>query len=152
MESLRVLVHRELIAAWRYRWAAVAFAWVVSVGGWFVVFMIPNQFEASARIFVDVDAVLTPLLRGLALDSGLASQLDMLQRTLLSRPNLEKLISKTDLDLNISGPADLESMVAGLAQRDPDRSTDAQSVHDHLPQPEPQARLRRGADDPRPVR
>jgi polysaccharide chain length determinant protein (PEP-CTERM system associated) len=59
--------------------------------------------------------VLTPLLRGLALDSTPTNQLDMLQRTLLSRPNLEKLISKTDLELSIAGPADLERLVAGLA-------------------------------------
>ena len=49
------------------------------------------------------------------MDNSLNSQLDVLQRTLLSRPNLEKLVSNTDLDLSITGPADLESMVGGLA-------------------------------------
>ena len=37
--------------------------------GWVLVYTIPNQFESSARMFVDADAVLTPLLRGLAADS-----------------------------------------------------------------------------------
>ena len=32
---------------------------------------------------------------------------DVLQRTLLSRPNLEKLVSNTDLDLTITGPAEV---------------------------------------------
>jgi polysaccharide chain length determinant protein (PEP-CTERM system associated) len=114
MQTLRVLLRREIVAAWRHRWAAVIFAWLICIGGWLVVFSIPNQYESSARLFVDVDAVLTPLLRGIAIDSGLAGQLDMLQRTLLSRPNIEKLISKTDLDLSVSGPADLESMVSQL--------------------------------------
>jgi len=50
----------------------------------------------------------------LSIDSSLSSQLDVLQRTLLSRPNLEKLVSNTDLDLTITGPADLESLVASL--------------------------------------
>ena len=58
--------------------------------------------------------VLTPLLRGISIDSALTSQLDVLQRTLLSRPNLEKLVSNTDLDLTITGPADLEALVARL--------------------------------------
>ena len=40
----------------------------------------------------------------------------MLQRTLLSRPNLEKLISKTDLDLSAAGPSDRERLLQGLAQ------------------------------------
>ncbi len=114
MGTLIIIVRRLLIAAWRYRWGAVAVAWLVSGAGWTGVYFIPNQYEASARLYVDADVVLTPLLRGLSIDSSLTSQLDVLQRTLLSRPNLEKLISNTDLDLQITGPADLETMVAKL--------------------------------------
>ena len=116
MHEMKALIQRELLAAWRHRWLAVAFAWVVCLGGWFAVFMIPNQYEASARLFVDADAVLTPLLRGIAVDSGLSAQLDLLERTLLSRPNLEKLVSATDLDLAVNGPSDLEALVQRLGQ------------------------------------
>ena len=115
MEELLPLLRRYGIGAWRKRWIAIAVSWMVCVAGWVFVASIPNQYEAGARLYVDSDAVLTPLLRGLALDNTPVSQLDMLQRTLLSRPNLEKLISKTDLELSITGPADLESMVTGLA-------------------------------------
>ena len=87
---------------------------MVCGAGWAFVYTIPNSYEASARLYVDADAILTPLLRGLAVDNSLGSQLDVLQRTLLSRPNLEKLVSNTDLDLSITGPADLEAMVATL--------------------------------------
>jgi polysaccharide chain length determinant protein (PEP-CTERM system associated) len=76
---------------------------------------VPNQFESSARLYVDADAVLTPLLRGLAADSAPVGQLETLQRTLLSRPNLEKLVSKTDLDLAVTGPSDRERLLSGLA-------------------------------------
>jgi polysaccharide chain length determinant protein (PEP-CTERM system associated) len=114
MGTLLVLIRRIAVAAWRYRWAAVSLSWLICGIGWTYVYTIPNQYEASARLYVDADAVLTPLLRGLAIDNSLSSQLDVLQRTLLSRPNLEKLVSNTDLDLNITGPSDLESMVAGL--------------------------------------
>jgi len=115
MNQLLVLVRRIAKAAWRYRWAAVALCWLICGGGWAFVYTIPNSYEASARLYVDADAVLTPLLRGLTVDNSLGSQLDVLQRTLLSRPNLEKLVSNTDLDLSITGPADLEAMVSGLA-------------------------------------
>ena len=114
MGTLLIIVRRLLLAAWRYRWAAAAIAWLVCGGGWAFVYLIPNQYEASARLYVDADAVLTPLLRGLSIDSSLSSQLDVLQRTLLSRPNLEKLVSNTDLDLTITGPSDLEAMVGRL--------------------------------------
>ncbi len=114
MGTLLIMVRRTLLAAWGYRWMAVAVAWLVCGGGWVFVFAIPSQYEASARLYVDADAVLTPLLKGLSIDSALSSQLDVLQRTLLSRPNLEKLVSNTDLDLTITGLSDLETLVGKL--------------------------------------
>jgi uncharacterized protein involved in exopolysaccharide biosynthesis len=117
MSTLLILARRLLKAAWRYRWLAVAVSWVICGVGWAYVYTIPNSYEASARLYVDADAILTPLLRGIAVDNGLGEQLDMLQRTLLSRPNLEKLVSNTDLDLTVTGPADLEALVSGLANQ-----------------------------------
>ena len=114
MGTLLIMLRRLLLAAWRHRWVAAAMAWLVCAAGWTFVYTIPSQYEASARLYVDADAVLTPLLRGLSIDSSLSSQLDVLQRTLLSRPNLEKLVSSTDLDLTITGPSDLEAMVGKL--------------------------------------
>jgi polysaccharide chain length determinant protein (PEP-CTERM system associated) len=115
MEQLRILIRRQASAAWRFRWAMVACTWIICAIGWVAVTMIPNRYEASARLYVDADAVLTPLLRGIAVENQVSGQVDMLQRTLLSRPNLEKLISNTDLDLQISGSSDLESLVQSLA-------------------------------------
>jgi polysaccharide chain length determinant protein (PEP-CTERM system associated) len=101
-------------AAWRRRWSGVIVAWLVCGLGWVGVYLVPNQYEASARLFVDADAVLTPLLRGIAADSAPTTQLEILQRTLLSRPNLEKLVSKTDLDLTINSPSDRERLLIRL--------------------------------------
>jgi polysaccharide chain length determinant protein (PEP-CTERM system associated) len=115
MESLRVLVEQCLRAAWRRRWIGMTAAWAICGLGWVAVYLVPNQFESSARLYVDADAILTPLLKGLAADSSPTSQLEMLQRTLLSRPNLEKLVSKTDLDLSVAGPSDRERLLQGLA-------------------------------------
>jgi len=115
MSGIMTLLRRQLGSAWRYRWLAVLFTWLVCAGGWFFVFTIPNTYEASARLYVDADVVLTPLLKGLAVDSASAAQLDVLQRTLLSRPNLEKLISKTALELDLKGPSDRETLVERLA-------------------------------------
>jgi polysaccharide chain length determinant protein (PEP-CTERM system associated) len=115
MDYVRILLARYLRAAWRRRWMGVMVAWFVCGIGWAGVYMIPNQYESSARLFVDADAVLTPLLRGLAAESAPTTQLEILQRTLLSRPNLEKLISKTDLDLTLNSPSDRERLLSRLA-------------------------------------
>ncbi len=114
--NLRFLVRRYLSALWRYRWPAVLFAWLICAIGWTIVFIMPNIYEANARLYVDADAVLTPLLRGIAVDDNPDAQLDVLQRTLLSRPNLETLISKTDLDLQIHNAAERDALVAILAR------------------------------------
>ena len=114
MEALRVILGQHLRAAWRRRWMGMMVAWLVCGVGWVSVYMVRNQFESAARLFVDADAVLTPLLRGIAADSAPTTQLEILQRTLLSRPNLEKLISKTDLDLTLNSPSDRERLLTRL--------------------------------------
>jgi polysaccharide chain length determinant protein (PEP-CTERM system associated) len=115
MDSVRVMLSQYLRAAWRRRWMGAIIAWMVCGVGWVVVYTIPNQYESAARLFVDADAVLTPLLRGLAADSAPTTQLEILQRTLLSRPNIEKLISKTDLDLTLNSPSDRERLITRLS-------------------------------------
>src|ERR1700722_17577978 len=115
MESVRTMLIQYLRAAWRRRWLGVVVAWLVCGVGWVGTYTIPNQFESNARLFVDADAILTPLLRGIAADSAPTTQLEILQRTLLSKPNLEKLISKTDLDLTLNGPSDRERLIQRLS-------------------------------------
>jgi polysaccharide chain length determinant protein (PEP-CTERM system associated) len=114
MDPLQALLRRHLGAAWPYRWLGLGAAWIICLAGWTVLYLIPNQFEVNARLYVDTDAVLTPLLRGIAADSSPATQLEILERTLLSRPNLDKLIGKTSLDLSVAGPYDRERLIQTL--------------------------------------
>lgn len=84
---------------WRFRWAGVLVAWLVAAVATVVVFRIPNQYQASARIYVDTQSILKPLMAGLAVQPNIEQQIGMLSRTLISRPNLEKLVRMADLDL-----------------------------------------------------
>lgn len=115
MDAIKDLIFQKLGAVWQRRWIAILVAWVVCAGGWAGVMMIPNQYESSARLYVDTDAVLSSLLKGVSLDATPNAGVDILQRTLLSRPNLQKLISKTDLDLNLTNPGDVDRMINQLA-------------------------------------
>ena len=116
----------------------VIVAWLVCGVGWVGVYTIPKQYESAARLFVDADAVLTPLLRGMAADSAPTTQLEILQRTLLSRPNLEKLVSKTDLDLTLNSPSDRERLLTRLGAEIKVGAADQEPVHNHLPRQKPQ--------------
>jgi len=83
---------------WRNRWYAMGCAWVICIIGWFVVFRLPDQFQGSARVFVDTQSVLRPLLKGLTIDVDPNAQVALVAQTLLSRPNLEKIIEFSELN------------------------------------------------------
>ena len=85
---------------YKYRWQGVLVAWIVAVAGVIVVLRIPDQYEASARIFVDTQSILKPLMSGLAVQPDVNQQVTMLSRTLITRPNVEKLVRMADLDLD----------------------------------------------------
>ncbi len=114
MESLQDLVSRFGGLAWQRRWWGVAAAWALCIVGWIGIATLPNQYETTARVYIDADAVLTPLLKGISAETSMTDQIDLLQHMLLSRPNLEKIITKTDLQLETHTQTDMEQMVARL--------------------------------------
>jgi len=116
MGPVYILIRKVLASAWHQRWLVVATSWALCVIGWAGVYMIPSMYESGARLYVDTDAVLTPLLRGLAIDNGMASQIDLLQRTLISRTNLDKLIDITELNLQVTEPQQRERLILELAR------------------------------------
>ena len=101
---------------WKYRWPAVVTAWVAAIVGVVVVFKIPDQYEASARIYVDTQSILKPLMAGLTVQPNVEQQVSMLSRTLISRPNVEKLIRMADMDLKASSKVEQEALIERLTK------------------------------------
>ncbi|MBK8535086.1 MAG: chain length-determining protein [Candidatus Competibacteraceae bacterium] len=102
---------------WRNRWYALGCAWLVCLIGWVVVHKLPDQHEASARVFVDTQSVLRPLLQGLAVNVNPDAQIGLVTRTLLSRPNLEKIARLTDLDIQAKDPEALDQRLNSLQKK-----------------------------------
>ena len=115
--QLGPLIRRSVAAAWRHRWKALALTWFVCAAGWVAVAMLPNQYSSTARMYADADAILGTLLRGIAVDSTQAGQVDVLQRTLLSRPNIERVVARTDLDMRITSPQSRERLIEDLGRQ-----------------------------------
>jgi len=99
---------------WRNRWYTLICAWIICLTGWAVVYRMPDQYEASARVFVDTQSVLRPLMKGLAIDANPGAQVGLVTRTLLSRPNLEKIARLTDMDIQATSPEALDRLLAKL--------------------------------------
>src|SRR6266404_7880519 len=89
----------QLRGATRYRWAALIVAWVVALVGWALVMTIQDVYEARARVFVDTESVLKPLLSGLAVNTDVTSRVNLMARVIMGRPNLERVARETDLSL-----------------------------------------------------
>lgn len=105
--QLLIIVRRM----WKYRWVGLVVAWVTGLVGAVVVFVLPDRYEASARIYVDTQSILKPLMSGLAVQPNVEQQVTMLSRTLISRPNVEKLVRMADLDLKNQSKAQQEATI-----------------------------------------
>ena len=106
----------HLNATWRYRWYAIVFAWIIALGGWIAVYLMPERYEASARVYVDTQSVLRPLLAGLTVQPNVDQMVTMMGRTLINRPNLEKVIRMADLDLGLKTNDDREQLIVRLTR------------------------------------
>lgn len=116
-------------AMWKYRWPGVLVAWIVAAIATAVVFRIPDQYEATARIYVDTQSILKPLMSGLAVQPDIDQQVAMLSRTLISRPNVEKLVRMADLDLQNSTKAEQEATIESLMKTLQIRSTGRDNLY-----------------------
>ncbi len=117
MNEIYAEILRYAKAMWRYRWISLALAWAVSIAGWSIVIMLPDKYESQARIYVDTGSLLAPLLSGLTVRTDLDQEIMIMQRTLLSRPNLEQVMRMNDLDLTATTPGEVEALLANLASK-----------------------------------
>jgi protein tyrosine kinase modulator len=99
---------------WRHRWFALVVAWLIAVAGWLFVYQMPEAYVGTARVYVDSNSMLRPLLSGLAIQPNTSQRIAMMSRTLLSRPNLEKLMRMTDLDLQVQSDKEKEEFLTEL--------------------------------------
>ncbi|RJG01881.1 XrtA system polysaccharide chain length determinant [Noviherbaspirillum sedimenti] len=101
----------------KYRWYAMGIAWLVALAGGIVIFKLPDTYQSSARVFVDTQSVLKPLLSGMTTMPNVEQQVSIMSRTLLSRPNVERVIRMVDLDIKTGTAKDKEKLIDELISR-----------------------------------
>lgn len=114
MEELLKQVVGIARGMWKFRWLGLAVGWITAAIGVVMVFKVPDRYEANARIYVDTQSILRPLMSGLTVQPNVEQQVGMLSRTLISRPNVEKLVRMADLDLKSESKADQEAIIDNL--------------------------------------
>lgn len=110
-------VFEHMRNAWRFRWLALAVAWAVAICGWLLVYSLPDEYQSNARVYIDTQSAIHPMLKGMTIQPNVDRQVDLLIKTVLSRPNLETIARRTGLDLKASTPDAMDNLIAGLQQR-----------------------------------
>jgi len=114
MAEITAVLLNFLKAIGKYRWHAIVITWVIALIGWAVVLRLPNQYEASARVYVDTQSILKPLLSNMTTVPNLEQQVMFMRRTLISRPNVERLMRMVDLDVKAKDTKEHDKIVDEL--------------------------------------
>lgn len=117
MEEFITQLLSSVKGIWHYRWHAVLATWLIAIGGWARVYSLPDEYQSTARVFVDTQSMLKPLLANMTSVPNVGQQVAIMSRTLLSRPNVERVMRMVDLDLRATTTRQHEERVEELMSR-----------------------------------
>jgi polysaccharide chain length determinant protein (PEP-CTERM system associated) len=108
----------EVRGTWRFRWVALAAAFVVAIIGWTLVFALPDRYAADARIFVDTRTALKPALQGLTTEQNVDAQINYVRESLIEGPQLEQIAKQTGvLPADVTDERARAKILDGLSNR-----------------------------------
>src|SRR5690606_33225271 len=116
IKALLAQVITQVRSAWRFRWYGVAAAWVLYLIGWVVVTLLPNVYEAQARVYVDTSSALRPVLNNQIIVPDLTMQLGYVRQELLGREHLERVMRDNNLDAEVRTPVERERLLEKLRE------------------------------------
>jgi len=97
MQELLNQIIDKVRGSWRFRRFALVGAWLVAMAGWTFIFLLPDSYLASSRVFVDTRTAVKSVTQGLTLDQDVNAQLNLVRQSLLSHPQLEPVAVKIGL-------------------------------------------------------
>jgi polysaccharide chain length determinant protein (PEP-CTERM system associated) len=116
MQEAFALIEEKFLAVWQRKLLALLLAWPICLGGWLYVSHLPDIFDARARIYVDTDTLLKPLLEGLTVEADVDTQVRLMFKNILSRSNLEKVARLSDMDLLATDEDEFDGLIEQLQQ------------------------------------
>src|ERR1700761_3324181 len=94
----------QLRGAWRFRWVGIIVAWCMVLLLWAVVFLLPDTYQAAARVFVDTNTAMTQVTKGISVDTDLDTQILRVRQALLGGPQLEEVATQAGLMTGATSP------------------------------------------------
>jgi polysaccharide chain length determinant protein (PEP-CTERM system associated) len=117
MEAHRETLRSIVTAARKRRWLALAVAGAAALASTAGIAFVPNRYEATARVYVDTETVLKPLMTGLTFQPDIDQQVRILARNLVSRPNVEKIVANPGLNFGGLSASERDELVTRLMER-----------------------------------
>jgi len=111
------LIAGALPAIWKYRRWGFLTMLLLGLLGAAVVVVMPGEYEATARAYVDTQSILKPLMQGMTVQPNVEQKVQMMARTLVSRPNLEQVAKAAHLDEDVPPGDSLESILSQLEKK-----------------------------------
>jgi polysaccharide chain length determinant protein (PEP-CTERM system associated) len=130
MQFWKVKILSYLSSVLLYRWYALAGAWAICLIGWGAVAALPDQYTAQAKVYIDTDNLMDPLLKGLTVTIDPAQEISVMLRTLITRPTLEQVVHLTDSKANSLTAAQMEEVVTDLRSKISIRGTETRNFYD----------------------
>lgn len=113
MTSIYEEVRIALYGIWHRRWLALGVTWLVCLLGWLIVATVPNTYESKARIFVQIDDVLSDQI---GIGGDRKRDIERVRQTLTSSVNLAKVVRATRLGDKVTSDKEMETAVAALGK------------------------------------
>ena len=102
---------KYVIGLWRRRWLILMLGWGLALIGWTALRLVPDVYESRAQLYFNTSTVSSEAAINVATTPDYDRRIAALQLQLLSRENLEKVISDTGLDEDIQSDAELEKAI-----------------------------------------
>lgn len=114
MHDQIAIIKELLLGVWSKKHYVILTTWLICPIAWFSIAQMPDEYESEARVYVDTQSLLRPLMRGLMVEVNPNHQIQLILKTLLSRPNLERIARMTDMDLEADSNAKFEQIIDKL--------------------------------------
>lgn len=116
MQELLEQVLDYLKGIWLKRRYIMISTWLICPIVWLYIAQMDNVYESEARVYADTQSLLRPLLKGLTVETNPNVQISLMIKTLLSRPNVERISRMTDLDIQAENAQEYEQLIASLKE------------------------------------